>query len=111
MNGADDVDLETLRDEIETILARLAHSRQQVGQDNVGFSDDMSPKIEACALCIANLSPVDRRQMQPLLLAFLDEVDRTVQVFQDELAHTRNELTTAQRSRIVGAAYQHLRKI
>ncbi len=106
----DDDAFGNLREEIKAISAHLAHTRQVLHQSETECLAEVGPRIEACAKQIRDLPMTARRPMQPLLLAILEEVDRTIDIYQAELEHLRAELTSAHQGRTANAAYRQARK-
>lgn len=100
----------TLREELKAISARLAHTRQVLQQGEAECLAEVGPRIEACARQIMDLPMTNRQLVQPLLLAVLDEVDRTIDIYQKELDRMRTDLTSAHQGRTAGAAYRQARK-
>ncbi len=105
-----EVTIESLKTEIEAVLACLAHSRALLSKEKDESMKDLRLRIERCAERIANLSPDHRRKMQPQLLATLDDVEQTIEIFQKALALRRGELTSAYQGRAAGAAYRQAQK-
>lgn len=100
----------SLQDEAKAVLACLAHARQALKDDKLEPLDEIGLRIERYAQRIACLRPADRQGMQPLLLALLDDVDRTIEVYREELTRARTDLTSAYRGRAAGAAYRQVKK-
>lgn len=101
-----EIDIEQLKVEIETVSARLRHARRSLGQDEDEFIQETCARMDHCAGQIAQLSGNVRARMQPSLLAVLDEVDQTMKAFGDELARKRQELASGNQGRAAGAAYR-----
>ncbi len=105
-----DAALEMLKDRIRALSARFASARREAVQDSAADLKEIGSQIEDCARHIADLSPVDAQKMQSSLLVLLDEVDQTIKVFQDECEQMRRQLTSADQSRSVGAAYRQVQR-
>lgn len=111
MSDGDDAQGSSLEAEMKAVLARLVHAREAQSRDKAEHLDDVGQHIQALARRIADLSPVERQGVRPLLLALLDEVERTIEVFQEGMAGMRQDLTSAHQSRTAGAAYRQRQKL
>jgi hypothetical protein len=109
MSGQDDAAEQALRDEMATVLVRLTQARRMLGQEEAWEADDLNRELQAVAGRIAGFSPIERRRMQPSLLALLDDVERTIAVFEEGLAGMRRDLSAANQGRTAGAAYRRKR--
>lgn len=99
----------SLGEELRATLACLAHARQALRQDGLEHLDDFWPRIERCAERIAELGLEERRGLQPMLLALLDEVEVTIAAFAADFRQLREILRSTHRSQAAGAAYRQIR--
>ena len=107
----DDMDtLAIIERDIRSVLALLARSRQLTEQDEAFSLEGLVARIEALSQQIHTLAPPHRQQLQPLLMALLDELNRTVTVFEGDLKSTGDKLASVRQSRAAGAAYRHTQK-
>ncbi|MGI9490822.1 MAG: hypothetical protein ACR2QF_00190 [Geminicoccaceae bacterium] len=110
MNSDDDATPEALEDRIKALSVRLAEARRTSIKSDVLNLSDICPELEDCARKIADLSSVEYERTKSLLLALLDEVNQTIESFQDEMGRMRRQLTSSGQSRAVDAAYRQSQK-
>ena len=92
--------------ELRAILASLEHARRALGNDNLSEIDELWPRLDRCARRLAMLDRDDRDGIKPVILALLDELEQTMEVFGAEHRHLGNKLKSASRSMAAGAAYR-----
>ncbi|MGI9436940.1 MAG: hypothetical protein ACR2Q4_19270 [Geminicoccaceae bacterium] len=100
----------SLSDEIDAILACLAHARQALGTDDIANLNDVWPRIARCAEKIQAMPADERQRMQLMLLTLHDDLDRTIRAFRGEQQQVRDQLMSANQSRTADAAYRQMQK-
>ena len=95
-----------LADELRAVICGLVDERSKVSQENPEQNDGLWRRIETCAQHIAGLSSQEREEMKPMLLALLDELHRTIAVFDIEHRHIAEKLRSSHRNMAADAAYQ-----
>lgn len=101
---------DSLRDRMQATLVRLGHARAILNQSSSDSLEDVCAWTEAFAEELSDLSPSDCQRLQPLLLAILDELGRTISIYQSELGRLRADLTSARQGQAAGAAYRQAQK-
>jgi hypothetical protein len=104
---SDGVTLETpLIDDLQAALAGLEHARRVLDRDDLSDLETLWPRLERCATRIAALDQQGQVEAQPIMLALLDEVERTIAAFGVEHGHLADRLKSASLGLAAGAAYR-----
>lgn len=92
--------------ECQAVLAALEHARRTLGKGDLSETEELWPRLDRCARRLATLEPDERDGIKPVMLALLDELQRTIEAFGDEHRHLGEKLKSASRSMAAGAAYR-----
>ncbi|MEM7042738.1 MAG: hypothetical protein AAF543_08000 [Pseudomonadota bacterium] len=96
----------TLTDDLKAAIVGLAHARQALAAGDLDMADELWRGLDRCAYGLAAIDGDDRERMRPVLLALLEELERTVAVFGAEHRDLGDRLRSASRSLAAGAAYR-----
>lgn len=95
-----------LVDELQAIVTGLRHARRTLDDGKLAEMGEFSLRLEQCASRISSLSPNERDDISPVLLALLDELERTFAAFDKESRDLGDKLRSANRRIAADAAYQ-----
>lgn len=95
-----------LIDEFQAILAALEHARRALDKGDLAETEELWPRLDRCARRLATLDHDERAGTKPVMLALLDELQRTIEAFGEEHRHLGDKLKSASRSMAAGAAYR-----
>ena len=99
-----------LIDELRAILAGLEHARRALGQGQLVEAEEFWPRLESCARRLAALDRQERDGgLQPVMLALMDELQRTIMAFTTEHRRLGDRLRSTSRSMAAGTAYHQAR--
>jgi hypothetical protein len=98
-----------LADDLRAALAALDRARRALAANELNRLDEVWPVLERSASRIAELDPARRAELEPFLLALLDDVERTIEAFGAELRAVRDRIELAGRNRAAGEAYRRAR--
>lgn len=96
----------SLIDELKAVLAGLEHARRALREDGLPETDGLWPRLERCASRLKTLDGQECHDIRPILLALLDELERTIATFGVEHRHLRDKLKSTRRSMAADAAYR-----
>lgn len=99
----------SVKDELRAIIAGLEHARRSLARDDLQEADELWPRLERCAREIATLDHTARKGLRPVMLALLDELERTIAAFGTKHGDLERKLRSASRSLAAGAAYRQTR--
>ncbi len=94
-----------LIDELRAILAALEHARRALANGDLSKIDELWLRLDNCARRLAVLDREGRDGVKPVMLALLDELERTIESFGAERQNLVDKLKSTSRSMAAGAAY------
>ncbi len=92
--------------ELRAILASLEHARRALGQGDLSETEGLWPRLDKCARRLVELDHDEREDIKPVMLALLDELERTIGAFGAERRHLGDKLKSASRNMAAGVAYR-----
>ncbi|MDH3659376.1 MAG: hypothetical protein OEU92_04985 [Alphaproteobacteria bacterium] len=95
-----------LIDELKAILAGVEHARRALAQGQLVEADEFWPRLESCARRLAALDRQERDGIKPVMLALMDELQRTIMAFTTEHHQLGDRLRSTSRSMAAGTAYR-----
>ena len=96
----------TLTDDLRAAVAGLAHARRALGDGDFEEVGELWGCLDRCARRLSALDDAERLQVQPTMLALLDELERTMAAFDAERRDLAERFRSARRSMMAGAAYR-----
>lgn len=96
----------SLHEELQAIITGLKLARRSLGNESLVETDEFWLRIEQCACRVAELDHLERDGVWPVMLALLDELERTVAAFDAEHRQLGVKLRSADRRMAAGAAYR-----
>ena len=95
-----------LIDDLKAAIAGLAAARQSLARGDLDMAGELWPRLDRCARGVAALRGDDRERVRPIMLALLDELERTIAAFGAEHRDLGDRLRSAGRSLAAEAAYR-----
>lgn len=96
----------SLADELRAALAGLEHARRRLGDGDLVGAEALWSRLEACAHQVDVLDRDAREAVGPLLLALVDELERTIATFDAEHRDLGARLRSTSRSLVADTAYR-----
>ncbi|MGI9510669.1 MAG: hypothetical protein ACR2QJ_15125 [Geminicoccaceae bacterium] len=95
-----------LIDELRAALIGLEHARRALGKGDGIPADDLWPRLERCARRFEELERGDRDAIKPVMLALLDELERSIAIFGAEHRKLGDKLRSTSQNMAAGVAYR-----
>lgn len=110
MNAVAEGPEQPLAPEIDGAIAELARARRAIHDDDFPILDGLWQHLERITARLAEVGLDHQpRELRLSLLALIDELERTLEVFRTEHAALRDQLSLASRNLAAGAAYLRAR--
>lgn len=100
----------SLTNELRSVLSSLQHARRRLEDGDIVDAEALQRLLESCAHRVDALDRSERDVTKPLMLALLDELERTIAAFGAEHRDLGSRLRSASRSIAADSAYRQAGK-
>lgn len=93
-------------EDLKAILTGLGHARSALADGDLAAMNELCRRLEDLAGRLGAAGEEGQERLRPLMLALLDEVERTIDAFASEHRDLRDQLRSAARNMAADAAYR-----